>query len=229
MLSDDKFLRITMAKRVRCLSIPPGLPDGYIFSNQKSRLSKFWSVLQLKQLVHFMALWSILQPFPYLLWLFGIFCGHFGTFFQCWYVVPRTIWQPCNPLSVSLQAAICKCRTRQLGQEIGLGVLVTRWENYYRIQWAESPQSGGQYLGHTYLGLFLGKKSIDNLCFLYWVSFGEYIYHRMKIPKLTAKQYINTERTFFEIFRAWWNIFRKWFWRKCSMVGETFNTQVHMY
>jgi hypothetical protein len=60
----------------------------------------FWSVLQRKTLVNFMAilsilwpfgiyiLWpfginfmailSILLPFRYILWPFGIFCGHFG-------------------------------------------------------------------------------------------------------------------------------------------------------
>jgi hypothetical protein len=30
----------------------------------------------------------------YILLSFGIFCGHFGIFFQFWYVVPSKIWQP---------------------------------------------------------------------------------------------------------------------------------------
>jgi hypothetical protein len=47
---------------------------------------KFWSVLQLKNLVNFIAI-------SYILMLFGIFCSQFGIFFQFWYVVPRKIWQ----------------------------------------------------------------------------------------------------------------------------------------
>jgi hypothetical protein len=31
----------------------------------------------------------------YILWPFGMFCGHIGVFFPFWYVVSRNIWQPC--------------------------------------------------------------------------------------------------------------------------------------
>jgi hypothetical protein len=34
----------------------------------------------------------------YILWPFGIFCGHFGIFFPFGYVVQRKIWQPCWPV-----------------------------------------------------------------------------------------------------------------------------------
>jgi hypothetical protein len=34
-------------------------------------------------------LWSIV----YILWPFGLFCGHFANYFQFWYVVPRKVWQ----------------------------------------------------------------------------------------------------------------------------------------
>jgi hypothetical protein len=42
-----------------------------------------------------MAILPILLPFWYMLWPFGIFCGHFGIFFPFWYLEPRKIWQPC--------------------------------------------------------------------------------------------------------------------------------------
>jgi hypothetical protein len=32
----------------------------------------------------------------YILWPFGSFCGHFGTFYSFWYFVPRKIWQLCS-------------------------------------------------------------------------------------------------------------------------------------
>jgi hypothetical protein len=41
-------------------------------------------------LVHFIAI-------SYILWPFGMFCGHFGIFSCFWYVVARTIWQPWQP------------------------------------------------------------------------------------------------------------------------------------
>jgi hypothetical protein len=44
-------------------------------------LGKFWSVLQRKMVVNLMAIVSILLPFWYILWPFGIFCGHFGIVF----------------------------------------------------------------------------------------------------------------------------------------------------
>jgi hypothetical protein len=31
----------------------------------------------------------------YILWPFGIFCGHFSIFFLFWFAVPRKIWQLC--------------------------------------------------------------------------------------------------------------------------------------
>jgi hypothetical protein len=71
-------------------SMPAGLPDG-IFSNPKNNLGKsriLWSFgLFHCHLEYFMTIW-------YIVWPFGIFCGHFGIF---WYVVPRIIWQPWMP------------------------------------------------------------------------------------------------------------------------------------
>jgi hypothetical protein len=51
----------TQEKAFDWFNSKPGLPD----------LGKFWSVLQLKVLVCFMATWSIIQTF-------GIFCGFYG-------------------------------------------------------------------------------------------------------------------------------------------------------
>jgi hypothetical protein len=49
-------------------------------------------------LVYYMALWSNFRPFGiHIIWLFGIFCDHFGMFSPFWYIVPKTIWQPCMP------------------------------------------------------------------------------------------------------------------------------------
>jgi hypothetical protein len=59
----------------------------YIFKTKNPNLGTFFSVLQGKMLVKFMAIWSILLPFR-------IFCGHFGIFYPFWYVAPRKIWQP---------------------------------------------------------------------------------------------------------------------------------------
>jgi hypothetical protein len=44
--------------------------------------------------VYFTAILYILQNIPFGNIPFGIFCGHFGIFFQFGYVVPRKIWQP---------------------------------------------------------------------------------------------------------------------------------------
>jgi hypothetical protein len=58
-----------------------GLPDG-LFSNQNHNLGKIWRFLQWKKLLHFMTIWSILQPFGIgILWPFGIFYGHLVYFF----------------------------------------------------------------------------------------------------------------------------------------------------
>jgi hypothetical protein len=35
-----------------------------------------------------------------------IFCGHYGTFFPFWYVVPRKIWQSCYTTEKSEAVAL---------------------------------------------------------------------------------------------------------------------------
>jgi hypothetical protein len=59
----------------------------YIFSNQNPNLGKFWSVLQFKMLVTFMAIRSILQPFR-------IFYVHFVYFKVIWYIFPVLVCCP---------------------------------------------------------------------------------------------------------------------------------------
>jgi hypothetical protein len=56
------------------------LTDGN-FQTKNFNLGKFWRALQLKMLVHFMAIWSILQPFGFFtaIWYF---CGHL-IYFSC--------------------------------------------------------------------------------------------------------------------------------------------------
>jgi hypothetical protein len=72
-----------------------GLPDG-LFSNQKPKFGKILEGLAMEDfgkcyshLVYFTAI-------SYILWPFGIFCGHFCIFFSFWYFVPRQIWQLCS-------------------------------------------------------------------------------------------------------------------------------------
>jgi hypothetical protein len=55
------------------------------FQTQNPNLGKFWSVLQWKALVNFVAIWSILLSF-------GKFCSHLEYFVvigYIWYVAPR--------------------------------------------------------------------------------------------------------------------------------------------
>jgi hypothetical protein len=52
----------------------------YIFETQSHNLGKFWSVLQLIMLVNLMPIW-------YMLWSFGIFCGHLVYFVVIWYIL----------------------------------------------------------------------------------------------------------------------------------------------
>jgi hypothetical protein len=55
------------------------------FQTKNPNLGKFWSVLQLKMFVNFMAsLSTYFTAIWPILWAFGIFCGHFGIFFQFW-------------------------------------------------------------------------------------------------------------------------------------------------
>jgi hypothetical protein len=55
------------------------LPDGF-FSNQKSQFGKFWSALDWKMLIYFMAIWNILQTF-------GIFYDLLVHFVFIWYIL----------------------------------------------------------------------------------------------------------------------------------------------
>jgi hypothetical protein len=73
-------------------------------------------------LVYFMVIW-------YILWSFGIFCGHLVYFmaiwyipiFPFWYVVPRKIWSPCSELCflnvVFVVAVFCLLRAALRGQQ----------------------------------------------------------------------------------------------------------------
>jgi hypothetical protein len=69
------------------------------FQTKNPTLGNFWRILQLKRLVYFMNIWSILQ-------LFGIFNGHLVYFAAIWYIFPRfgtyvvsrKIWQPWHAL-----------------------------------------------------------------------------------------------------------------------------------
>jgi hypothetical protein len=78
------YLTASVTRRQEGLT--SGLPDG-IFSNQKSKFGYFLEILQLKAVVNFFDIWSILQ-------LFGILYGHLVYFSPFWYFVPRKIWQP---------------------------------------------------------------------------------------------------------------------------------------
>jgi hypothetical protein len=42
----------------------------------------------------FYDIWSVLRPFLYILWPFGIYCGNSVYFLMFWYVVQIKIWQP---------------------------------------------------------------------------------------------------------------------------------------
>jgi hypothetical protein len=67
----------------------------------------FWRALEWKMLVFTMVIWYILWSFGifcghlvysvviwYILWSFGIFCGHLVYLLSFWYVVQRKIWHP---------------------------------------------------------------------------------------------------------------------------------------
>jgi hypothetical protein len=69
------------------------LPDGF-FKPKMANFGKFWSVLQRKTLVNFMAIFgyftAILVYFMaiwYILWPFGIFYGHLVYFMAIWYIL----------------------------------------------------------------------------------------------------------------------------------------------
>jgi hypothetical protein len=57
----------------------------FYFQTKNPNVDQFWSVLQWKMLVYFVAVWYILPPF-------GIFCRFYGQlahFSPFWYAVPR--------------------------------------------------------------------------------------------------------------------------------------------
>jgi hypothetical protein len=51
------------------------------FQTKNPNLGKFWRALDLKMLIYFMAIWSILQPF-------GIFHDLLVQFVFIWYIFP---------------------------------------------------------------------------------------------------------------------------------------------
>jgi hypothetical protein len=74
-------------------SLRPGLPDG-LFSQQKSQFGYILEGLEMKHVgvfydtsEYFMAIW-------YILWPFGIVCGHLVYFSRIGMFRPREIWQP---------------------------------------------------------------------------------------------------------------------------------------
>jgi hypothetical protein len=75
-----------------------GLPDG-LFSNQKSEFGYILVGLGMEKvgifydyLEYFTAIW-------YILWPFGIVCGHLVYFSRFGTLRPRKIWQPCPNLT----------------------------------------------------------------------------------------------------------------------------------
>jgi hypothetical protein len=60
-----------------------GLPDG-VFLTKNPNFGKFWTALEWKMLVYFMAIWNILRPSGIfyghlvMLWSFGIYFPRFG-------------------------------------------------------------------------------------------------------------------------------------------------------
>jgi hypothetical protein len=65
--------------------VKPGLPDG-IFSKLKNpNSSKFWGALQRDMLVNLKAFLVYFTAVRYIVWPFGILCGHF------WYIFPLLV------------------------------------------------------------------------------------------------------------------------------------------
>jgi hypothetical protein len=57
------------------------------FQTKNPNLGKFWRVLlAMKDVGIFYDHMVYFNAIPSILWPFGIFCGHFGTIFQFWYI-----------------------------------------------------------------------------------------------------------------------------------------------
>jgi hypothetical protein len=69
------------------------------FRDQKSQFGQILECLAMKDVGKFFGRSVYLSAISYILWPFGRFCGHFGTFFLFWYIVSRKIWQPWLQLS----------------------------------------------------------------------------------------------------------------------------------
>jgi hypothetical protein len=64
------------------------------FQTNKSQFGKIWRILQGNILAYFMTIWCIVRPhwkyfmaIWYILWSFGIFCGHLVYFEVIWYIL----------------------------------------------------------------------------------------------------------------------------------------------
>jgi hypothetical protein len=65
------------------------------FQTKNPNLGKFWSALDWKLLIYFMANWNTyFAEIWEILWPFGRFCVHLVHFSGFLYHVPGKIWQP---------------------------------------------------------------------------------------------------------------------------------------
>jgi hypothetical protein len=96
------FLYTTVSCQIVIIDkIVAWLPDG-IFHTKNHKLDTFWSTLEWEMFVYFTVILNILRPFG----LFYVHLEHctaiwyfwslyINMYIPFWYVVPRTIWQPC--------------------------------------------------------------------------------------------------------------------------------------
>jgi hypothetical protein len=131
----------------------PRVARWYIFIPKNPDLGIFWSSLERKVFVSFMAIWNIL-------WMFGIFYGHLvslwsvGTHISApfWYIAPRQIWQPC-PIRRRCQ----KTKPRWLPHSVNLA------DPWHPRKDPFSKLFPGGYLMGTYVLRFFVAKQLDYL------------------------------------------------------------------
>jgi hypothetical protein len=76
-----KLADLTSTEVILVTDSAPGLPE------KNHNLGKFWSALDWKMLIYFMAICNIRE----IIRPFGSFCVHLVHFFRFWYHVPRKI------------------------------------------------------------------------------------------------------------------------------------------